>query len=170
MAEKTVELKYTLTRENAISAVKLSGEMKGRSNQNRNTTIWLVAVIIIFAFNIISAVTKEKTNMTKGIIITGIVVIGFCLILIGVTWISGRAIIKNSINNAADGTEYRLFINKNGISYTYGNSDEQILERGNFTIKSNDEIYLLTVGKKKLVIPKSSIPVEDKETVMEYLL
>ena len=170
MAGKTVELKYSLTRENAISAVKLSGEMKDRSNRNRNTTIWLCVVILIFVFNIVLAMTKEKNDLTNGIIITGVVFIGLCLILIAVTWISGRAIIKNSINNAADGTEYRLFINKNGISYSYGNSDEQILERDNFAVKSNDEIYLLTVGKKKLVIPKASIPDEDKETVREYLL
>lgn len=170
MADKTVELKYSLTRENAISAVKLSGEANERNRRNRNTTFCLLFVILLFAFNIITAVFKENTQYTKSIIITGVVFIGLSLVLIAVTWISGRAIINNSINNASDGTEYKLFINKNGISYIYGNCDEQVLEKGNFTIKSNDEIYLLMVDKRKLVIPKSCIPDEDKETVREYLL
>lgn len=170
MKEKTVELKFTLTRENAVSAVRLSGEQKERFERNRNTTICFAIIIVLFAINLVTAFTGENNEQNKVLIVSSIVFIALSLILIAVTWIGGRKIIKSSIDNACDGTEYHVFINKNGISYIYGNNDEQVLERGHFTIKSNDEIYLLTVEKQKLVIPKACIPEEDRELTREYLL
>ncbi len=170
MAEKYVELKYSLSKEHAESAYELSGEKKKRFERNRNTTICFVIIILLFGFNIYTTLTKEVELNKNYLLYTSIAAIVISLIFIAVTWLGGSSVIKNNIRAISDGTEYKVFINENGISYIFGNEEEQVLSRGDFFIKSNEDIYLLTAGEKKLIIPKACIPNEDAELVRKYLL
>lgn len=170
MAENTVELKYCLTEKQAVSAYELSGEKKQRFEKNRNTTICFIVIILLFGFNIVTALTgKTKTN-SDYYLYTSIAFIAISIIMIAVTWLGGRTVIRNNIKAVSNGTEYKVFINENGISYIFGNEEEEVLPRGNFSVKSNGEIYLLTAQNKKLIIPKSAVSDEDAETVRKYLL
>lgn len=172
MSEKIVELKYSLSKNHAEKAYELSGEKKARMEKNRNTTICFAVIILLFGFNIITTLTKESDlPIDKNYMIyTSIAFIVISLIMIAVTWLGGSSVIKNNIKAVSDGTEYQVFINENGISYIFGNEEEMVLSRGDFTIKSNSEIYLLTAGEKKLIIPKEAIAPEDADLVRLYLL
>ncbi len=172
MDKKHVELKYSLTKEHAEKAYELSGEKKQRFERNRNTTICFSVIILLFGFNIITTLTKDsELPIDKNYMIyTSIAFIVISLIFIAITWLGGRSVIKNNIKAISDGTEYQVFINENGISYIFGNEEEMVLPRGNFSIKSNADIYLLTAGEKKLIIPKEAIQEEDAELVRKYLL
>ncbi len=170
MEERIVELKYSLSKKHAESAYELSGEKKKRFERNRNTTIVFVIIILLFGFNIYTTLTKETELNKNYLLYTSIAFILISLIFIAVTWLGGNSIIKNNIKAISDGTEYKVFINKNGISFIFGNEEEKVLSRGDFFIKSNEDIYLLTSGEKKLIIPKSAINEDDAELVRKYLL
>lgn len=172
MSEKIVELKYALSKEHAEEAYKLSGEKQKRFERNRNTTICFAIIILLFGFNIYTTLTKETDPILNKnyMLYTSIAFIVISLIFIAVTWLGGNSVIKNNIKAISDGTEYKVFINKNGISYIFGNEEEKVLSRGDFLIKSSEDIYLLTAGEKKLIIPKSAILEEDAELVRKYLL
>ncbi len=170
MAEKTVALKYTLAKEQAVSAYELSGEKKQRFERNRNTTICFAVIIVLFLINIVTALTKNSESNSDYLIYTSIIFIAISVVMIAVTWLGGRSVINNGIKAVSDGTEYKVFINENGISYIFGNAEEIALSRGNYSIKANDEIYLLTAQNQKLIIPKSAVSDEDAEAVRKYLL
>lgn len=172
MSEKHVELKYSLSKEYAEKAYELSGEKKARADRNRNTTICFSVIILLFTFNIITSLTRDsKLPIDKNYMIyTSITFIVISIIMIAITWLGGSSVIKNNIKAVSNGTEYQVFINENGISYIFGNEEEKVLSRGDFSIKSNAEIYLLIAGEKKLIIPKSAISDEDAELVRTYLL
>lgn len=170
MAEKTVALNYSLTKEQAVSAYELSGEKKRRFERNRNTTICFAVIILLFVINIVTALTKKTESNSEYLIITSLIFIAISIVMIAVTWLGGRSVINNGIKTVSDGTEYKVFINENGISYIFGNEEEIALSRGDFSIKSNDEIYLLTAQNMKLIIPKASVSEEDAEAVRKYLL
>lgn len=172
MSEKIVELKYSLTKEHAEKAYELSGEKKARIEKNRNTTICFAVIILLFGFNIVTTLTKESDMpINKNYMLyTSIAFIVISLIMIAITWLGGNSVIKNNIKAVSDGTEYQVFINENGISYIFGNEEEKVLSRGDFAIKSSADIYLLTAGEKKLIIPKEAIAPEDVDLVRLYLL
>ena len=172
MCEKIVELKYSLSKKHAEKAYELSGEKKKRFERNRNTTICFAIIILLFGFNIYTTLTSESDPIVNKnyMLYTSIAFIVISLVFIAVTWLGGNNIIKSNINAISDGTEYKVFINPNGISYIFGNEEEQALSRGDFLIKSSEDIYLLTAGEKKLVIPKEAISPEDADLVRKYLL
>ncbi len=170
MDEKTVVLNYSLTLEHAVSAMELSGEKKQRMSRNRNTTVWLAVIIAIFGTNIITALTKKSEINSSYVLYTSIFFIVLCCILIAITWLGGISSEKAKLKGLSDGTEYKVFINQNGVSYIFGKSEEVAIPRGDFLIKSNDLIYLIIVNSEMLIIPKTAIPDGDTETVREYLL
>lgn len=170
MENKIIKKSYTLSDSDIISAYKLSGGEKARFEKNRNTTIVFGIVMLLLGYSIFNALSGEKTNLSKYLLISYIAFEVLCCICIAVTWLGGKkAEIKSTVGTAKD-IEYKIFINQNGLSVIIGSYDEQVIEKGKYILSEDGNIFLLLFNEnKKLVIPKSIFTEEETEKVREFL-
>lgn len=170
MEEKIIEAVYTVSTGEAKAACELAGDERERFERNRNTTIWFAVIMAMFGISIVRTLVSGNGARDGYALFTYIAFEVICAVLIAVTWLSGRKIVKNAVSELSDGTEIRVFINPNGISAIIGGGEETAIERSRFSVRQNDEIFLLLIDRgKKFVIPKRAFDPEDLKTVSEYL-
>lgn len=170
MEKKTVKLQYTLTKQEVLSAYKLSGVEKERIKKNRNTTIWFVIIMLMFGFNIFSSLTSDKVQNAEMNIITSVLFELVCIFFICATWFGGTNIEKKELLSLADDVQHKVSITKDGITFVIGEMELISLEKDDFSLKKNDEIWLISYKSgKKLIIPLREISEKDKELINKFI-
>lgn len=170
MEKKTVKLQYTLTKQEALSAYRLSGAEKERIKKNRNTTIWFVIIMLMFGFNIFSSLTSDKVQNAEMNIITSVLFELVCIFFICATWFGGMNTEKKEILSFADDVEHNISITKDGITFVIGQMEPVSLEKDDFSLKKNDEIWLISYKSgNKLIIPLREISEKDKELINKFI-